>query len=85
MTIPPSDRIWTPEETALAERLGREGRVRILQRMGFGTTFLAAVKIEADYIADAWAHYDDKVQMRAIQIAFEELHHLSPRGTAYTK
>jgi hypothetical protein len=34
--------------------------------------------MEADYIADAWAHYDDKVQIRAIQIAFEALHHSSP-------
>ena len=70
---------WTPDEVALAERLGREGRERINQRMILGTSFLAAVKAEADYIAEAWAHYDDKVQMRAIGIAFEELHHRYPK------
>ena len=47
--------------------------------MSVGATFLAAVKAEADYIALAWAHYDDKVQIRAIQIAFEELHYHFPK------
>ena len=72
---------WTPDEIALADRLGREGQERIHHRMSAGGTFLAAVKAEADHIALAWAHYDDKVQMRAIQIAFAELHHRYPKET----
>ncbi len=68
---------WTTEEIALAERLGLEGRERILSRMPLGTPLLASVQVEADYIAEAWAHYDDKVQLRAIQIAFEVLRHWS--------
>ena len=64
---------WTPDEIALAERLGREGRERMHHRMSLGASFLAAIKAEADHIALAWAHYADKVQMRAIQIAFAEL------------
>ena len=52
---------WKPGELALAERLGREGRERVHHRMSLGTSFLAAVKAEADHIALAWAHYDDKV------------------------
>ena len=47
---------WTPGEVALAERLGREGRARISHRMILGTSFLAAVEAEADYVALAWAH-----------------------------
>jgi predicted NUDIX family phosphoesterase len=31
---------WTPDEIALAERLGREGRERIHHRMSLGTSFL---------------------------------------------
>jgi hypothetical protein len=64
----------TPEEMALAKRLGLEGRQRILSRMLQGTPLLVSVRIEADYIAEAWAHYDDKVQLHAIQIAFDVLH-----------
>lgn len=79
MTTSLPDLTWTPEEIALAKRLGREGQERILQRMSVGTSFLAAVKAEADHIALAWAHLDDKVQMRAIQIAFEELHRRYPK------
>ncbi len=67
----------TPDEIALAERLGRESRERIADRVRCGTPLLAAVKIEADYIAEAWAHYDAEVQIPAIHIAFEELHHRS--------
>ena len=70
---------WKPGERALAERLGREGQARIHHRMSVGTSFLAAVKAEADHVALAWAHYDDKVQMRAIQIAFAELRHRYPK------
>jgi hypothetical protein len=70
---------WTPDEIALAERLGREGRERIHHYMSLGASFLAAVKAEADHIALAWAHYDDKVQMRAIQIAFAELRRRYPK------
>ena len=65
----------TSDEIPLAERLGRESRERIADRMRLGTPFLTSLCVEADYIADAWAHYDDEVQIRAIQIAFEELHH----------
>jgi hypothetical protein len=68
----------TPEEVALAERLGLEGRERILSRMLLGTPLLISVRVEADYIAEAWAHHDDKVQMHAIQIAFDVLHHWNP-------
>ena len=64
---------------SLAERLGRESRERIADRMWLGTPFLTSVCVEADYIADAWAHYDDEVQIRAIQIAFEELHRQHPK------
>jgi hypothetical protein len=72
MTTSPPGLNWTPDEIALAERLGREGRERIHHRMSLGASFLAAVKAEADQVALAWAHCD-KVQMRAIQIAFAEL------------
>jgi hypothetical protein len=68
----------TPEQVALAERLGSEARERILSRILSGTPVLVSVRIEADYIADAWAHYDDEVQIRAIQIAFDVLHHRNP-------
>jgi hypothetical protein len=47
--------------------------------MSVGASLLAAVKAEADHVALAWAHYDDKVQTRAIQIAFAELHHRYPK------
>jgi hypothetical protein len=40
---------------------------------------LASVGIEADYNAEAWALYDDKEQIRAIQIAFDEFHHCHPK------
>jgi hypothetical protein len=62
----------------LAERLGLEGRERVLSRMLVGTPLLVSVRMEADHIAEAWAHYDDKVQLRAIQIAFDVLHHWNP-------
>jgi hypothetical protein len=78
MTTPLSDRDClecTPEEMALAERLGLEGRERILSRIRLGTPLLVSVKTEADYIAEAWAHHDDKVQIRAIHIAFDMFHH----------
>jgi hypothetical protein len=81
MTTPIPDRDClecTPEEIALAERLGLEGRERIVSRMLAGTPLLVSVRIEADYIADAWAHYDDKVQLHAIQIAFDVLHYWNP-------
>ncbi len=68
----------TSDEIPLAERLGHESQERITDRIRLGIPSLASVKIEADYIADAWAHYDDKVQIRAIQIAFDVLHHSSP-------
>ena len=69
----------TFDEVSLAERLGRESRERIADRICLGTPFLTSVCVEADYIAEAWAHYDDEVQIRAIQIAFEELHHWNPK------
>ncbi len=69
---------WTSEEMTLAERLGLEGRERILSRMVLGTPLLVSARMEADYIADAWAHYDDKVQLHAIHVAFEVLHHSYP-------
>ncbi len=75
MTTPLPDPNLTPNKIPLAERLGRESRERIADRVRRGTPLLAAVKIEADYIAQAWAHYDPEVQIPAIQIAFEELHH----------
>ena len=78
MTTPLRDLDWAPEEIQLAERLGLEGRERILSRMLIGTPLLLSVRMEADYIAEAWAHYDDKVQLRAIQIAFDVLHHWNP-------
>ena len=68
----------TPEEMALAERLGLEGRERIMSRLLLGTPLLVSVRIEADYIAEAWANYDDKVQLHAIQIAFDVLHYRNP-------
>ncbi len=68
----------TPEEMVLAQRLGLEGRERIVSRMLLGTPLLVSVRMEADYIAEAWAHYDDKVQLHAIQIAFDVLHHENP-------
>jgi len=77
--LPDRDRLdCTPEEMVLAECLGREGRERVLSRMLSGTPLLLSVRIEADYIADAWVDYDHKVQLRAIQIAFDVLHHWSP-------
>jgi hypothetical protein len=81
MTTPIPDRDClecTPEEIALAERLGLEGRERIVSRMLAGTPLLVSVRFEADYIAEAWAHYDDKVQLHAIQIAFDVLRHWNP-------
>ena len=81
MTTPIPDRDClecTPEEIALAERLGLEGHERIVSRMLAGTPLLVSVRSEADYIAEAWAHYDDKVQLHAIQIAFDVLHHWNP-------
>jgi hypothetical protein len=39
---------------AVAQRLGSEGRERIVARMLLGTALLVAVRIEADYIAGAW-------------------------------
>jgi hypothetical protein len=69
----------TPDEIALAERLGRESQDRIADRVRRGTPFLTSVKIEADYIAEAWAHYDDKVQIRAIRIAFDEFYRRYPK------
>jgi hypothetical protein len=79
MTISLPGLNWKPGEVALAERLGREGRGRINHRMILGTSFLAAVEAEADYIALAWAHYADKVQMRAVRIAFAELYYRYPK------
>ncbi len=46
--------------------------------MFLGTPLLVSVRIEADYIAEAWAHLEDKVQLRAIQIAFDVLHYRNP-------
>ncbi len=71
---------WKFGELALAERLGREGRGRINHRLVLGTSFLAAV--EAGYVALAWAHYTDKVQMLAVRIAFAELYHRYSKETA---
>jgi hypothetical protein len=76
---PPLYLDWWRDEMALAERLGLEGRKRILYRVALGTPLLASALTEADYMAEAWAHYDDKVQLRAIQIAFEVLHHSDPK------
>ena len=59
MTTPIPDRDClecTPEEIALAERLGLEGRERIVSRMLAGTPLLVSVRSEADYIAEVWAH-----------------------------
>jgi hypothetical protein len=78
MTTPRPPLDWTSEEIALAERLGLEGRDRIVSRMLLGTPLLVSVRIEADYISEAWAHLEDKVQLRAIQIAFDVLHHWNP-------
>jgi hypothetical protein len=78
MTTHRSYHDWTLDEIELAERLGLEGRERILSRMRLGTPLLVSVRMEADYIADAWAHYDDKVQIRAIHIAFDMFHHWNP-------
>jgi hypothetical protein len=78
MLIPLPEPDWTPEEADLAERLGGEARERILSRMLSGTPLLLSVRIEADFIAEAWAHHRSKVQLRAIQIAFDVLHHWNP-------
>ncbi len=43
----------TPDEISLAERLGRESRERIADRMRLGTPFLISLCVEADYVADA--------------------------------
>lgn len=43
-----------------------------------GTSLLVSVRMEADYVAEAWAHHRSKVQLRAIQIAFDALHHWNP-------
>ena len=75
MTTSLPDLDWSLAQIALAERLGHKSRERILSRMLLGTPLLASVKIEADYMAESWANYDDKVQIRAIQIAFDELRH----------
>ena len=69
---------WTPDEIPLAERLGRESQERIADRVRRGVPLLTSVKIEADYIAYAWAHYDVEVQIPAIHIAFDELHRRYP-------
>jgi hypothetical protein len=63
---------------ALAQRLGSEARERIASRILLGTPLLVSIRIEADYIADAWAHYNDKVQLHAIYLAFDVLHHGNP-------
>ena len=68
----------TPTEISLAERLGRESRERIADRMRLGTPFLTSLCVEADYIAEAWADLEDKVQLRAIRIAFDVLRHWNP-------
>ncbi len=68
----------TPEELALAQRLGSEGRERIMSRMRLGTPLLVSVKMEADYVAEAWAHHRTKVQLHAIHLAFDVLHHWNP-------
>ncbi len=68
----------TPEELALAQSLGSEARERIVSRIAFGTPLLVSIRIEADYIAEAWAHYNDKVQLHAIYLAFDVLHHGNP-------
>jgi len=76
MTTPLPDRDCldcTPEEIALAELLASEGRKRIESRMLLGTPLLDSVKIEADYIAEAWAHHDVKVQLHAIHLTFQVL------------
>jgi hypothetical protein len=78
MTAPSPPLGLTLEEIDLAERLELEGRERILYRTAFGTPLLASALAEADYFAEAWAQYGDKVQIRASQIAFEVLHHSSP-------
>ncbi len=78
MTTSPPDLDWTPEEIDLAERLGREARERILSRMLSGTPLLVSVRMEADCVAEAWAHHRTKVQLRDIQIAFDVLHHWNP-------
>jgi hypothetical protein len=78
MTTSLPDLNRTPDDMSLAEHLGRESQKRIADRVRLGTPFLASVKIEADHIAEAWAYYDDKVQLRAIHIAFEQLHHRHP-------
>ena len=67
-----------PDDGFLAERLGRESRERIANRICAGTPFLTSLCVEADYIAEAWAQYDDEVQIRAIHIAFEELRRWNP-------
>ncbi len=79
MTTSLPDLNRTLAEITLAERLGRESRERIADRVRRGIPFLTAVKIEADYIAEAWAHYDDEVQIPAIHIAFEELYRRYPK------
>ena len=68
----------TPEELALAQSLGSESRERIVSRIASGTPLLVSIRIEADYIADAWAQYNDKVQLHAIYLAFDMLHHENP-------
>ena len=78
MPIPLPEPDWAPEEADLAERLGGEARERILSRMLSGTPLLLSVRIEADFIAEDWAHHRSKVQLRAIQIAFDVLHHWNP-------
>lgn len=66
------------DEISLAERLGRECAECIGDRTRLGTPFLTSLWVEADYIAETWAHNDDMVLIRAIHIAFEELHHRYP-------
>ncbi len=80
MTTSPPDLNRMLAEITLAERLGRESRDRIADRVRRGIPFLAAVKIEADYIAEAWAHYDDRVQVPAIHLAFKEFYRRYPKG-----
>ncbi len=51
--------------------------------LGAGDRLLRSAKSKADYIADAWAHDDDKVQLQAIQIAFKVCTFGSRRSLVY--
>ncbi len=74
MTTSPPDLNRTADEIPLADRLGRENREQIADRVRHDIPLLASAKIDVGYIADAWAHYDAEVQIPAIHIAFDELH-----------